>query len=128
VIVIDTSAVIAIFLDEPEHARCMTAIVEADAALLPAPAYVECSMVLGGRAGETGLKWLDAFIETQGIRISALTERHAKIAQAAFMTYGKGRHPAGLNFGDCMSYAVAKAGGWPLLYVGGDFGLTDVAV
>lgn len=125
-IVVDTSAVAAVFLGEPESERCIAAILDAAEVLLPAPAYVECSMVLGGRGGPAGLEKLEKFVLTQNIQIVPLTAEHARAAQAAFMAFGKGRHRAGLNFGDCMSYAVAKVEGLPLLYVGEDFAATDV--
>jgi ribonuclease VapC len=127
-IVVDASALIAILLDEPQADALRDRILRHPDAILPAPAYLEAGMVYGARKGAAGLVELDNLIADFGLTIMAFTADHAKIAQAAFMTYGKGRHRAGLNFGDCMSYAVAKAGGWPLLYVGGDFGLTDVAV
>ncbi len=120
-------SLVSIFLNEPDRDSCMIAVIGADDNILPAPAYLECCMVLSGRAGEIGLKWLDEFIATRGMQIDPFTQAHRAIARDAFMTYGKGRHLAGLNFGDCMSYAVAKAGGWPLLCAGAGFALTDVA-
>ncbi len=124
-IVVDTSALIAILMDEPSAQAITDRIGQSDA-VLPAPAYLEASMVYGARKGQPGLQELDGLIADLGLTIAGFLPDHARIAQTAFMRYGKGRHPAALNFGDCMSYAVAKAGGWPLLYVGGDFGLTDM--
>lgn len=127
-IVVDTSALVAIFQDEPDAIRCATAIAAARNPLLPPSAFLECSMVLTARAGPKGSAWLDAFIAEKDLTIPPFTERHARIASEAFLRYGKGRHPAALNFGDCMSYAVAKVAGRALLFAGGDFALTDVGV
>lgn len=125
--IVDSSAVVAFLLREPDAARVEAVLVGPGQARLPAPAYVECCLVLGGRFGEDGIRRLDEFLDQYRIGVVAFTDAHARAARGAFLRFGKGRHPAGLNFGDCMSYAVAKAEGLPLLYVGGDFARTDVA-
>lgn len=85
-------------------------------------------MLLAGRGGEEGLRDLDLLIGRFRIEIVAFTEAQARLAREAFKSYGKGRHPAKLNFGDCMAYALAKETGEELLFKGTDFGQTDIAV
>ena len=125
--IIDSSAVIALVLDEPEADRIQAALLGSERARLPAPAYVECCLVLGGRFGEAGVARLDAFLLQYRLAVITFNDAHARAARDAFLAFGKGRHPAALNFGDCMSYAVAKAEGLPLLFVGDDFRRTDLA-
>ncbi len=127
-IVVDTSAVIALLFREPVGPRIAETLALNPDAMLPASAYVEASMVCGGRNGLVGLHELDLLVSQLGLAIVPFTAQHARAAQTAFTTYGKGRHPAALNFGDCMSYAVASVAGRGLLFAGGDFALTDVGV
>ena len=89
---------------------------------------VELSCVVEGRKGEAGRERLDRFFAMTGAEIVGVTAQQADIAIGAFRRFGKGRHPAGLNIGDCFAYALAKATGHPLLFKGEDFGRTDVAV
>ena len=104
-------------------------MLEAEAVLVPAPCYLEAGMVIAGRRGRTaGLATRRRCSTGSGARVVPFTEPHARLATDAFLRYGKGRHPAGLNFGDCMAYAVAQAEGAPLLFTGGDFARTDVEV
>lgn len=124
--ILDTSAVIALLLREPEWPQLEAALLAADRPRLPAPAYVECCLVMGGRAREEGVARVDEFLATYGVSILPFTPEHARLARDAFLRFGKGRHPAALNFGDCMSYAVARAEGLPLLFVGEDFARTDI--
>jgi ribonuclease VapC len=126
-VVVDSSAVIALLLGEPEAPRVEAALVAADGPRLPAPAYVECSIVLARRLGDDALARLDDLLEGYGIAILPFAPDHARLAREAFLRFGKGRHPAGLNFGDCLSYAAARAEGLPLLFVGDDFARTDIA-
>lgn len=83
-------------------------------------------MVVAGRFGDRGLSQADQLIDQAEIEIVAFDRAHAAIARDAFKRFGKGHHPAALNFGDCMAYALASATGEPLLYKGADFGLTDI--
>lgn len=83
-------------------------------------------MVIAGRKGPDSRPEIDALLDQLRARVTPLTDAHARLAADAFLRYGKGRHPAGLNFGDCMAYAVAKSEGAPLLFVGEDFARTDV--
>lgn len=124
--IVDSSAVIALLLGEPETERVEAALLAADRPRLPAPAYVECSIVLARRVGDAALTRLEAFLVGYGVEVLALTPDHAQAARDAFLRWGKGRHPAALNFGDCMSYAVARVERLPLLFVGDDFSRTDI--
>lgn len=125
-IIVDTSALIAILMNEP-GATALTDLISArPGSILPAPAYVEATMVYGARKGEAGLRELDTLLDDLGLRIADFTTAHARAAREGFMRFGKGRHRAGLNFGDCLSYGVARVEGLPLLFTGTDFALTDV--
>jgi len=128
-IVLDTSAVIAILRNEPEKDRFLDVILAASPRLMSAVSLQEAGMVIAGRSG-SAVMWepLDALLERLDVEIVAHDAALASVARLAFLRFGKGRHPAGLNFGDCASYALAKAHGVPLLFKGGDFGLTDVGV
>jgi ribonuclease VapC len=123
--VIDSSAIVAIALDEPE-ADSLTGLLSTDEELGVAGAsYVECVMVLSG-CGK-GRAWLDDFVSANEITILASDERQARLAADAFERYGRGKgHGARLNFGDCFAYAAAKALDAPLLFKGDDFRHTDV--
>lgn len=126
--VIDTSAVIAILQAELTAQRLSLAIHAAPAARLSAASLVEAGIVVQRRFGDSGERELDALLDELGVELIAFTADHSNLARAAFRAFGKGRHPAGLNFGDCFSYALARALGEPLLFVGDDFGRTDVGV
>jgi ribonuclease VapC len=124
--VIDSSALIAILRREPEEQAFRTAVKLASTRLLSASTRVETGIVALGLAGEVGLKQVDALLETLRVETVPLSADHARLAIDAFRHFGKGRHPAGLNFGDCFSYALAKATGEPLLFKGDDFAQTDI--
>jgi ribonuclease VapC len=126
--ILETSALIAILLGENTASTFTRALIDAPEVLLPAHVIVEATMVMAGQRGAAGLADLDAYLAQLGATVVPFTEAHAFAAREAFLRYGKGRHPAALNFGDCMSYAVAKVTGRALLFAGGDFALTDVAV
>jgi len=126
--VIDTSAIIAILRNEAAAPR-LTAALDADPVRrLSAAALVETGIIMLSRYGEHGEREVDLFVQRAAIDIIAVTEEHAELARGAFRQYGKGRHPAGLNFGDCFSYALAAALDEPLLFVGDDFAKTDIRV
>lgn len=126
-IAIDSSAIIAILLIEREAADFRRAIV-AGGAVVGAPTLVETRLVLESRMPAHAERTLRAFLRDNGITITPFDAFMAEVAQDAFARYGKGRgHPAQLNFGDCLSYAVAKTLALPLLFKGHDFGHTDVA-
>lgn len=126
--IVDSSALVAILLEEPEGRLFDVAIAESADCLMPATSFLEASVVLLTRKGQDGLRDLDLLIARFGIRIVAFTESQARLARTAFELYGKGRHPAELNFGDCMSYALAKETGEELLCKGTDFAQTDIAI
>ncbi|HYU34967.1 MAG TPA: type II toxin-antitoxin system VapC family toxin [Thermoanaerobaculia bacterium] len=125
--VIDTSAILAVLLDEPERRQFNEAIEAAESRVLSAATFVEVSIVIEARFGAEGLRDLDLFIDRAGIKLVTVDSAQAHVARQAFSQFGKGRHPAGLNFGDCFSYALATVLGEPLLFKGEDFSRTDIA-
>ena len=126
--IIDTSALLAILLDEPERRRYNELIEASGKRLLSAASLVEAGMVLEVRGGEAAGRELDLFLHRAKFEVVPLDADQAEIARAAFRRYGKGRHSAGLNFGDCLAYAASKAAGEPLLFKGQDFSQTDIPV
>ncbi len=124
--VIDSSALIAIMMGEPERRPFIEAITAADARLIGAPTMLEASMVVLSRTGEARLADLRDFCARGAVETVSFGSEHLDLAIDAFRRFGKGRHPAGLNFGDCFSYALARATGEPLLFKGGDFAKTDI--
>lgn len=126
--VIDSSALIAILRNEPERPAFQHVIVRDHVRLVSAVTKLEAGIVAAGRRGLVGAADLDALLRELDVAIIAFDEHQSDIARAAFARYGKGRHPAKLNFGDCAAYALAIAEGEPLLFKGRDFRQTDVAV
>ena len=125
--VLDTSAILAILQNEPERRKFNEAIETSETRSLSTASFVECSMILESRYGADGVRDLDLFIAKAQVSLVAVDEEQADHARRAFRNYGKGRHPAGLNFGDCFSYALARALDAPLLFKGNDFSQTDMA-
>ncbi|MBV9065847.1 MAG: type II toxin-antitoxin system VapC family toxin [Methylobacteriaceae bacterium] len=124
-IAIDASALICIALKEPEAQRFAHLISEYDC-LLGGPTLLEAHLVLRGRGANSPILVLDTIAARPNVQLVSFTQRHSEIAREAFDRFGRGRHPAGLNFGDCMSYAVAKHDGARLLFKGNDFTRTDI--
>ena len=124
--IVDTSAVLAILFDEPDADRYARAIAEAPRCRMSVAGFLEVAIVLESRAGPDAAHELDRFLERASIELAPVTADHAQTARRAWRRFGKGNHPAGLNFGDCFAYALAEATGQPLLFKGGDFGRTDV--
>ncbi|HEV7672021.1 MAG TPA: type II toxin-antitoxin system VapC family toxin [Thermoanaerobaculia bacterium] len=124
--VIDTSALVAILQDEPERHVFNEAIEAATSRKISVASFVESSLVIESRQGAEGLRELDFFLEQAGISQVAVDAEQGKVARRAFSQFGKGRHPAGLNYGDCFAYALAKVLGEPLLFKGNDFSKTDI--
>lgn len=124
--VIDTSAMVAILFSEPAAERLIAAVDADSRRLVSAATVVELSLVILGRVGEAGEPQLDRLLADIGATISPVDEEQVAIARDAALRFGRGRHRAGLNFGDCFSYALSMALGEPLLCVGDDFGRTDV--
>lgn len=127
-IVVDTSAIIVILRNEPEKDRFVDAILAASSRFMSAVSLQELGMVVAGRHGDDRA-WepLDALIVRLGLEIVAHDTGLARMAREAFLRFGKGRHPARLNFGDCAAYALAKANDLALLFKGDDFANTDIA-
>ena len=126
-IAIDSSALVAILRKEPDALLFAEAIGAAEAIVVSAVTFFETSMVLAGRVQDKTAWWLlDALIGRAKIEIVPFDAGQAAIARAAFLKYGKGRHPAALNFGDCAAYALAKSRNIPVLYKGADFAKTDI--
>jgi ribonuclease VapC len=126
--VLDTSAIVAILQNEPERRAFNEAIEAAGTRLMSTASFVECSMILESRFGADGLRVFDLFMAKAHISLVAVDEKQAVLARRAFREFGKGRHRAGLNFGDCFSYALAQALGEPLLFKGKDFSETDIQI
>lgn len=124
--VIDSSALLAILQDEPERRTLIEVIESADRRCLSVVNLVEASIVLETRRGPDAARLLDALVERAGIEVVGVDLEQGALARRAFARYGKGRHSAGLNFGDCFAYALAQAFGDSLLFKGGDFSRTDV--
>ncbi len=125
--VIDTSALLAILFLEPEAERFARAIAGAARRLISAGTLLETGIVLQARHGDEGTRDLDLLVLKLRLVVAPVTERQVGLARRAYRQYGKGQHhPAGLNFGDCFAYALARSSGRPLLFKGEDFARTDV--
>ena len=124
--ILDTSAAVAILYREPEAATFTQLIHDADICRMSVASYVELSMVIENQLGPEGMRQAEAFFRRAGVSIEPVTLDQGELARQAFLDFGKGRHKAGLNFGDCFAYALAKATGEPLLFKGNDFGQTDI--
>jgi ribonuclease VapC len=124
--VVDSSALIAIVLEEPDRNEFLELVNEAADPVISVANYVEVAIVLLAKEREDVVADLDELFDTLGIFVHAVTEEHARLAARAYARYGKGRHPAALNFGDCFAYALAKTLDTPLLFKGTDFGRTDI--
>jgi ribonuclease VapC len=125
--VVDTSALIAIFLNEPEAEIFSATIAASFPRIISAVSALEASIVMECKKGEAGIALLDELITTAQFEVVAFDDAQYRIARDAYRQYGKGRHPAGLNFGDCCSYALARARNDTLLFKGNDFTKSDIA-
>jgi ribonuclease VapC len=126
--IVDTSALVAIFCGEPEARSFVQLIHDAQTTRISVANYVELAMVVENQLGPDGMRQAEAFFRRAGISVEPVTLEHGELARQAFLDFGKGRHKAGLNFGDCFAYALAKASGEPLLFKGNDFAETDVEI
>jgi ribonuclease VapC len=124
--IVDTSAVIAVLFGEPEADSYTRLIHDADRCLISTGTFLELSIVIERQTGPEVARQCDMFFRRAGIIIEPFTVEQAHIARQAFHDFGKGRHPAGLNFGDCFAYALTKVTGEPLLFKGKDFKKTDI--
>jgi ribonuclease VapC len=126
-VILDTSAIVAILRAEPEAGACAKAIESAGVRRLSAASYVEVGAVIDRAGDAIASRRVEELLSVSGIEIEAVSAAQARIAREAYRDFGKGSgHPAGLNFGDCFSYALAKATGEPLLFKGEDFLHTDI--
>lgn len=125
-LVVDSSALMAIMLEEPDAIQYAEALYAATALRMSAPTWMESMQVVTGRRGTVGFNGLNDLLTRLDVEIVPCDAAQVKIAFNAWLAYGKGRHPAGLNFGDCFSYALAKQRGEPLLFKGDDFSKTDI--
>jgi ribonuclease VapC len=125
-VVIDTSALLAILLGEPERGKFLQLLSESETRLLSAANALETAIVVKSRRGEAAGRELDLFLHRTKIEIVAVDADQFSIARFAWRKFGKGRHPAALNFGDCFAYALAKTSSEPLLAKGEDFRRTDL--
>jgi ribonuclease VapC len=126
--VIDTSAFAAIFFGEPERQKFLTALTRAGSRMVSAATMLEAGIVIEVRQGESAGREFDLFVVRANLQIVTVDAEQVDLARSAWRKYGKGRHPAALNFGDCFSYALAKSTGEPLLTKGTDFSQTDIEI
>jgi ribonuclease VapC len=126
--IVDSSAIISILLQESDALRIATAMAASPDCVVPASCILEVSIVMQARGRDEGEGALDMLLARNSMRVIPFTVSQTRIARDAFRRYGKGRHRAGLNFGDCMAYAAAKETGEELLFKSTDFAQTDVAV
>lgn len=125
--ILDSSALVAVVLGEPGSEAMLRKIKSAPAVGLGAPALAETLVVLARRLDGDPAPQLFELLRELDVQVISFTEEHSRVALEAYLRYGKGRHPAALNFGDCLSYATAAIAGQPLVYVGNDFAQTDLA-
>lgn len=124
--VIDTSALLAILLNEPDGDALLQQIVDDPVRLMSAGTLLEAGIVADNIPNRSKGPALDALLSTLGVRIKSVTEEQVRLAREAYRRFGKGNHRAALNFGDCFAYALSKSSGEPLLFKGADFPATDV--
>jgi ribonuclease VapC len=125
-VILDSSAVVAILRAEPEAQAMVDAMTRAGMCAVSAVTYLEAAIVIDGGRDPIASRRFDDFFRESGIVVEPVTLRHAKVAREAYRDFGKGRHRAGLNFGDCFAYALAKETGEALLFKGDDFCHTDI--
>jgi ribonuclease VapC len=123
----DSSALVAVVLGEPDSSRLLARMRAAAQLALGAPALAEALLVLSRRVGGDPRPFLAGILVELDVEVIPFTDEHARVAVDACIRFGEGRHPAGLNFGDCLTYAAAAVAGEPLLYKGDDFARTDLA-
>lgn len=126
--VIDTSALMAVFLNEPERERFLDLIISAERKLLSAATLVEAGIVLEARLSATAAHELDLFLHEAGVEIASFDSTQADRARIAYRKFGKGRHPAALNLGDCFTHALAVVSGEPILVKGPEFSAAGIPV
>jgi ribonuclease VapC len=125
-LILDSSSVVSVLFEEEGHGRLVEAMAGADVLAIGAPTLLETGMVAAGAFDLHGRTLVSQFLERWSVVVAPFDNRHSLIAIEAFLRYGKGRHPAALNYGDCMTYATARLAEMPLLFVGDDFRQTDI--
>ena len=126
--IVDTSALLAIFFDEPERDEFLRKIGASEIVGVGAPTLAETAIVVGARLGEQGPRQLAQIVEQANLIVVPFDAPHWQVAAAAWLRFGRGRHEAALNLGDCLTYATARLAGRPLLFKGNDFSRTDLAL
>jgi len=126
--IVDSSALIALIFREAEAEGIVASLSEAESVAIGAPTLAETAIVLGAKLGEASRAILSRLVEDLDLVVLPFTAAHGREAREAFLRFGRGRHPAALNYGDCLTYASAKLAGQPLLFVGDDFGRTDLEI
>jgi len=126
--IVDSSALIALVFREAEADQIVTSLAEAELVAIGAPTLAETGIVLAAKLGEPSRAILSRLIEDLDLVVLPFTAAHGREAREAFLRFGRGRHPAALNYGDCLTYATAKLAGQPLLFVGDDFSHTDLKI
>jgi ribonuclease VapC len=124
--VVDTSAILCVLLGEAGNDRYIDRLASAERCVMAAPTWFECAIVTTARLGPRGFELMEALLAGALVYVHPFDSELARLANAAWLQFGKGRHPAALNFGDCFSYALAKSRDEPLLFKGQDFSLTDI--
>ena len=127
-LILDSSAILAAFLEEPGYDSILDQISSAQSVGLGSPTFVETAIVLSSKMRRDARPQLNEFLREAGAELIPLGPEHIDAAVDAFLKFGKGRHPAALNFGDCLTYAIAAVAGLPLLFTGDDFTKTDIAM
>jgi ribonuclease VapC len=125
-VIVDSSALVAVLRKESGYVEINRAMRDSELVSIGAPTLVECVVVMGRTEGGQGIDALLCLIDDFGIEVLPFDKLHSELATVAFLDYGKGRHPARLNYGDCMTYAIARSADRPLLYTGDDFAQTDI--
>ncbi|MEM7802261.1 MAG: type II toxin-antitoxin system VapC family toxin [Chloroflexota bacterium] len=125
--ILDSSAIVSVFFQEPGYEGVLDKLQQATQLGISGPTMVECGIVISARLNQDARALLARFLGEFNIAIIPFTEDHYTLALGAWLKYGKGRHPARLNFGDCLSYAASKYANEPLLFVGEDFSKTDLS-
>ena len=126
--IVDTSAVLAVVFDEPDSEQYDRAIAQVQLCRMSAANFLEATIALGRRTGDTRGRRLDDYLQEAGIELEPVTVEQAQAARRAWRRFGKGNHPAALNYGDCFAYALAEVTQEPLLFKGEDFARTDVEI
>lgn len=124
--ILDSSALVSMIIEEPGHEQLLDVVSDAADVAIGAPTLLESEMVMISRTGTRGQDLVTQFMFRNQIVVIAFGDTHRRAAAEAFKRYGKGRHPASLNYGDCMTYATAKLADHPLLFTGNDFAQTDI--